>query len=84
MSEKQAQDNSRIYRVGLIEAIPTPDGMEGDDWHRYVIEHPSSKIEGKRSGTLSSVKAYAEDYAEKLNQRALLGYSHYNAKKSAS
>lgn len=74
-------DEGRKFRVTIIKRIPAPEGMAGDEWYRYVIDHVSSKIEGKRSGTYSSVQRYAEEYADNLNQRAKLGYSAYAAKK---
>lgn len=82
MAENPADhDQARKFRVTLIKRIPTPEGMVGDEWYRYVIDHASSKIEGKRSGTYSSVQRYAEEYAENLNQRSNLGYTAYATKK---
>jgi hypothetical protein len=80
MSE-QAQEN-RKYNIQSIEEIEAPEGMDsGQQWYQYVISHGPSRIEGKRPGTLESVKKHAEEYTENLNQRATLGYSAYATRK---
>ena len=57
------------YKVIQVEKIETPDGMQGDNWYRYVIDYGKSQIEGKKPGTLKVVKAHAESVAEDLNTR---------------
>lgn len=81
MSE-QAKQDGRKYHIHSIEEIDAPTGMESDQqWYQYVISHGPSRIEGKRPGTLESVKQHAEEYTENLNQRATLGYSAYATRK---
>ncbi len=63
----------------MTEVVRTgpPRGLSGGTWYRYTIGHESSPISGIRSGSLASVRRYAEEFAENLNQRALHGYSAY-------
>jgi len=75
------EEFERKFRVTTIEKTEPPEGVEGGEWYHYVIDHHASKIEGKRSGTLQSVRSYVEEYADNLNQRATLGYSAYAARK---
>ena len=58
------------YHVVTVEKIATPEGMPGNNWHRYVIRRNSSDIEGMKPGTLNSVTAHAETVAENLNMRS--------------
>lgn len=58
------------YKVVMIKKIATPEGMPGDNWHRYVIRCDTSDIEGMRPGTLDSVTEHAESVAEDLNSRS--------------
>jgi hypothetical protein len=57
------------YQVESVEKIDTPEGMSGNDWHRYVIKRKESSIEGMKPGTLKSVTKHAESVAEDLNER---------------
>ena len=34
------------YRVASVEKIDPPEGMPGNNWHRYVIERGKSTIDG--------------------------------------
>lgn len=54
----------------MIKKIAAPEGMPGDNWHRYVIQCNTSVIEGMRPGTLDSVTEHAESVAEDLNLRS--------------
>ena len=58
-----------MYQVVKVEKIDTPDGMSGNNWHRYVIERKDSSIEGMKPGTLKGVTKHAESVAEDLNER---------------
>ena len=58
------------YSVINVEKIETPDGMEGDNWYRYVIDYGKSTIEGKKAGTLKLVKQHAQDVVADLNSRS--------------
>jgi len=58
------------YRVESVVKADTPDGMKGDDWHRYTIAFGKTRIEGMRPGTLFSVTQHAEEFADSLNERS--------------
>ena len=70
------------FRILSIEKTDPPESVSGGEWYRYCIEYKASPIEGIRAGTLSSVKQHLEEYLEKLNARATLGYSAYAARKT--
>ena len=80
MKESLVEDRS--YRIVSIEKMDPPEGVADGDWYHYQISHGPSKIVGKRAGTLESVTEHAEDYIDKLNQRATSGYSAYAARKT--
>ena len=70
----------KFFVIDVVATNP-PDGVSSGNWYRYIIGHGSSPITGCRSGTLQSVRRHAEEFAENLNQRALLGYSAYAARR---
>lgn len=80
MSEHLNED--RTYKIVSIEKIDPPEGIKDGDWYHYQISHGPSKIVGKRAGTLESVQEHAQDYVDKLNQRATSGYSAYASRKT--
>ena len=59
-----------VYKVVIVKKITTPEGMPGNNWHRYVIGRGDSDIEGMKTGTLNSVTQHAESVAEDLNLRS--------------
>lgn len=65
------------YQVVSVEKTATPEGLPGDNWHRYVIGQGTSKIEGTKPGTLKAVTEHAETVAEDLNSRTGRGGSTY-------
>jgi hypothetical protein len=69
------------YDVVTVEKIDTPEGMPGNNWHRYVIRRKNSEIEGMKPGTLNSVTQHAESVAEDLNLRSGGGNTAYAARK---
>lgn len=69
------------YNVVSVEKTSAPDGMAGDNWHLYIIGQGSSKIEGKKPGTLKSVTEHAETVAEDLNARTSRSGSTYAPRK---
>ena len=71
----------RKYRVINIEKSEPPEGIDDGDWFHYQISQGSSKIMGKRPGTLQSVTEHVEEYVDKLNQRVGMGYSAYASRK---
>ena len=74
--------NSQQFRVTRVEKIEPPEGIQDGEWYRYIIDHRSSRIDGKRQGTRLAVTRYAEEYAENLNLRSKLGYSAYATRKT--
>lgn len=66
-----------FYQVASVEQADAPEGMPGDNWHRYVISRGTSQIEGYRPGTLKAVTEHAKFCADELNARAFKGYSAY-------
>ena len=71
----------REYIVMEVVKTSRPKGIRSGDWYRYTIGHGSSPISGVRSGSLKSVRRYAEEFAKNLNLRALQGYSAYAARR---
>jgi hypothetical protein len=63
------------YRVARIERIDMPDGGEGKNWYRYILENGRSTITGQRRGSKEDVVAHAERYAQQLNARGFSGQS---------
>lgn len=60
-------DNARHFRVALVEEAALPQGAEGENWCRYVIENAHATMTGWRRGSLQEVTHYARGYTEALN-----------------
>lgn len=77
------ENESNIYKfhVVSVEKTTAPEGLPGDNWHRYVIGQGSSKIEGIKPGTLKAVTQHAEEVVEDLNSRKGRGTSTYAPRK---
>lgn len=58
------------YTLTSVNKSSPPEGTEGSDWYRYIVERDSSTIVGCMRGTLQQVTSYAKDFVEKLNIRA--------------
>ena len=69
------------YHVVSVEKTTAPEGLPGDNWHLYVIGQGSSRIEGKKPGTLKAVTQHAETVVEDLNSRKGRGGSTYAPRK---
>ena len=69
------QAKLRLFKVASVEKISAPDGSEGQDWHRYVLDSGRSMISGQRRGSRKDVLAYAAQCAEQLNARGQTGQS---------
>ena len=80
MSEASDILGDREYIVTEVVAIDPPDGESGK-WFRYTISNASAPISGQRAGSQKSVTKYAEEFAANLNERAMLGYSTYGARR---
>ncbi len=57
------------YRVISVEKTEPPEGAEGKDWYRYIIERAGSTIAGHRRGTAQQVTRHAKAFADDLNAR---------------
>ncbi len=77
----QENDTKIKYRVETVEKIDAPEGMPGNNWYRYVIGQGSSRIEGKKPGSLQTVTEHAQNVAETLNSRTGIGTSIYAPRK---
>ena len=78
----EAGATMKPFEILSIELTAPPGNIEGGEWYRYSIGHPSSPIQGLRSGTLKSVRKHLEEYVEQLNARTRFGYSSYANSKS--
>jgi hypothetical protein len=81
ITEPDENTRKNRFRVVSVEKTTPPAGMPDGNWHRYIIGQGSSKIEGKKPGSLKSVTEHAETVAEDLNMRATKGNSAYAARK---
>jgi hypothetical protein len=59
------------FKVTCVERIHAPEGAQGPDWCRYVLQSGGSTIVGQRRGSLEDVRAYATQSAEQMNARCL-------------
>lgn len=73
--------NMYKYHVVSVEKTTAPEGLPGDNWHRYIIGQGSSRIEGKKPGSLKAVTEHAETVVEDLNSRKGRGGSTYAPRK---
>ncbi len=65
----------RRYEVASVEKAVIPDGGQGDNWYRYVLESGRGRITGFHRGTLEEVTAYAISCAADFNLRSATGKS---------
>ena len=61
--------NENEYCVEMVETTMAPYGAPDVKWHRYVIGKGTSRIEGKKPGSLQAVTEHAETIAVNLNLR---------------
>ncbi|HNP34303.1 MAG TPA: hypothetical protein PKK10_00510 [Woeseiaceae bacterium] len=58
------------YEIVSIRSAEPPQGMEGSNWHRYVISfNGDDRIEGCRPGSMSVVTRAVEEIVAQLNER---------------
>jgi hypothetical protein len=57
------------YEIVSVDRTDPPEGMEGDDWHCYVISQGKNTIEGFRQGKPRAVKKAVEDIVAQVNER---------------
>lgn len=68
-SPKPQIGNARPYWVDSVEKTTVPQGGEGDNWCRYVLDNGYTTLMGWRRGSLCEITQYAVRYAEALNTR---------------
>ena len=64
------------YHVIQVEKTTAPEGMLGENWYLYVIQKgdlTNSIMECKKTGSLKSVTAHANDVVETINSRNVKG-----------
>ena len=66
----------RDYRVSSVEKTAVPEGAEGDNWCRYVIENGFATLMGWRRGSLREITQHAIRCVETLNARNDKSASH--------
>ncbi len=61
----------RPYEIVSVEREEPPSGMEGPDWHHYVIAQGTNTIHGHRQGNLKAVTIAVEEIVAQLNERRM-------------
>lgn len=67
----RAASRAAPFKLARVEKTDAPDGADGDNWYRYVLDNGRSTITGQRRGSLKDVTAHAHRYAEQVNARGL-------------
>ena len=76
-SPKMQIDDTQYYRVASVEPSTAPQGAEGNNWCRYVLERGYAAITGWRRGSLREITRHAARYAKELNARSQDGDSRW-------
>ncbi len=58
------------FVVVSVEKSNPPEGADGDNWYRYVVERQNSTIVGNVRGTQKQVDVYLEELLDKINLRS--------------
>jgi hypothetical protein len=74
-SPKTQMDSTRHFRVAVVEKSAVPQGAEGEDWYRYVLESGYAAVTGWRRGSLQEITQHAIRCTEELNARSPNGFS---------
>lgn len=61
----------RPYEMVSVQREDPPSGMEGADWHHYVIAQGTNTIHGHRQGDLKAVTLAVEEIVAQLNERRM-------------
>ena len=60
------------YEIVSVRRAEPPPGVEGSNWHQYVIAFEgSNSIQGYQKGTLKAVTSAVEELIGQLNERHL-------------
>jgi len=57
------------YQIDSVTPAEPPTGMEGDDWHCYIITQGTNSIRGYRQGKRRAVMTAVEEIVAQLNER---------------
>ncbi len=66
----QTANNGQSYEIVSIRSADAPAGMEGSNWHEYVISfNGDNRIQGCRPGSIAVVTGAVEEIVAQLNER---------------
>lgn len=57
------------YKIDSVTPSDPPAGMEGEDWHCYIIMQGTNSIRGYRQGKRRAVMTAVEEIVAQLNER---------------
>jgi len=70
MNDDDSSEMRHSYEIVSVRLVEPPPGMEGSNWHRYVIAFEgSNSIHGYRQGNLKVVTGAVEEVVAQLNER---------------
>ena len=58
------------FEVIRVSRITAPEGMDGKDWHSYIIKRGATEILGQKPGSKQNVTEHAKQIAADLNARS--------------
>lgn len=61
--------NEEHYEIESVSPAEPPQGMEGTDWHCYIIVQGTNKIHGYRQGKPRAVMDAVKEIVQQLNER---------------
>ena len=61
--------NAESYEIESVSPAEPPQGMDGTNWHCYIIVQGTNKIRGFRQGNRKAVMAAVEEIVTQLNER---------------
>ena len=61
--------NEECYEIESVSPAEPPQGMEGTDWHCYIIVQGANKIRGYRQGKPRAVLEAVKEIVLQLNER---------------
>ncbi len=57
------------YQIESVTPAEPPTGMDGEDWHCYIIMQGTNSIRGYRQGKRRAVMTAVEEIVGQLNER---------------
>jgi hypothetical protein len=61
--------NEECYEIESVSPAEPPQGMDGTNWHCYIIVQGANKIRGFRQGNRKAVTEAVEEIVLQLNER---------------